>query len=522
MGAGPGDPGLITLRAVECLGQADLVLYDYLANPAALEHASASAELVCLGHHSTGRILTPAEIIARTIDEARRGRTVVRLKGGDPSVFGRGADEVEALRDAGVPFEIVPGITAALAVAAFCEIPITHHDGASAVALVAGRERDDKAASSIDYGLLADFPGTLIFYMGVTKAVHWSRALIEHGKPPETPVAIVRWCSRARQQMVRCTLGTVAEVVDEQGLRPPAVFVVGSVVDCAPQLSWFAARPLFGACVLVAGSRDTFRKLRARLAALGADVITHPVVRVTDPPDWAPVDAALARLDRYDWLAFTSENGVDYLLRRLFQHGGDVRRLAHLKLMTVGPGAAEALTRYHLRADLVAEQCLAESLPRALVGGVEGRQLLLAREGRGEQVLTDELRRAGVRVAPITVCDNVDLEDPNPEVTRALSSGEINWIAVTSPASARSLVRLYGDALRRARLVSINSLTSAALRELGSEPAAEASENTPAGLVDSILGLSEKQTADETASLPAGPSAAKPKLLCSAADGSRG
>jgi uroporphyrinogen III methyltransferase/synthase len=242
VGAGPGDPGLITLRAVECLGQADLVLYDYLVNPATLEHAAPTAELVCLGHHSTGRALTPEEIVARMLEGARCGKTVVRLKGGDPSVFGRGGDEIEALRSAGIPFEIVPGITAGLAVAAYCEIPVTHHVDASAVALIAGQERQSKAASHLDYGVLASFPGTLIFYMGVRRAEQWSRALIEHGKPPETPVAIVRWCTRPEQRTVRCTLETVTRVVEDQGVRPPAVFVVGPVVERAPALSWFDSR----------------------------------------------------------------------------------------------------------------------------------------------------------------------------------------------------------------------------------------------------------------------------------------
>ena len=239
VGAGPGDPGLITLRGVECLAQADLVLYDYLVNPAILKHARNSAELICLGHHSTGRALSPEEIVAKMLEAALGGKTVVRLKGGDPSIFGRGADEIEPLRQAGIPLEIVPGITAGLATAAYCEIPITHHEDASAVALITGRERQGKPASRLDYEALANFPGTLIFYMGVRKAERWSSALIKHGKPPQTPVAIVRWCTRQRQQTVRCTLATVVEVVKEQGLSPPAVFVVGKVVDRAPELSWF-------------------------------------------------------------------------------------------------------------------------------------------------------------------------------------------------------------------------------------------------------------------------------------------
>jgi uroporphyrinogen III methyltransferase/synthase len=243
VGAGPGDPDLITLRAVACLQQADVVLYDYLASPAALEHASPKAELIRLGHPETGRTLPTDEITARMLAEARKGRTVVRLKGGDPMIFGRGADEAEALRAAGIPFEIVPGITAGLAAAAFCEIPITHHEDASAVAIVTGRERAGKAEAHLDHRALAQFPGTLIVYMGVKTAGQWCRQLIDHGKPPETPVAIVRWCSLARQQTLRCTLGTVIQTVEQQGLESPALFIVGKAVDRAPPVSWFDARP---------------------------------------------------------------------------------------------------------------------------------------------------------------------------------------------------------------------------------------------------------------------------------------
>ncbi len=487
VGAGPGDPGLITLRAVECLGRADVVLYDYLINPATLEHASASAELVGLGHHSSGRAFTPEEIVARMLDEARKGKTVVRLKGGDPSVFARGADEIEPLREAGIPFEIVPGITAGLALAAYCEIPVTHHEDASAVALIAGQERHCKAEPCLDYGVLAGFPGTLIFYMGVRKVAKWSQALIQNGKPPETPVAIVRRCTWAQQRTVRCTLGTAADVVEKEGIRPPALFVVGKVVDRAPQLSWFARRPLLATRILVAGSPGTSEKLRDRLAALGADVITQPAIRITDPPDWAPVDAALDRLDQYDWLVFSSKNGVDYLFRRLFDRGGDMRRLGRVKLAVVGSGTAEQLARYHLQADLVPEQFRAEALAQALVGEAEGRRFLLAGASRGRRVLADELEAAGARVDRIVVYGSVDVEAPNVDVARALSYGGIDWVAVTSSATAQSLVRLYGEALRNARIASISPLTSTALRDLGYEPAAEASPHTAAALVEAIL-----------------------------------
>ncbi|NQU25011.1 MAG: uroporphyrinogen-III C-methyltransferase [Candidatus Nealsonbacteria bacterium] len=487
VGAGPGDPGLITVRAVECLARADLILYDYLCNPALLRHAADSAESIGLGHHSTGRALSQDDIVARMIESARAGRVVVRLKGGDPSVFGRGADEIEPLRAAGVPFEIVPGITSGLAVAAYCEIPITHHDDASAVALIAGQERRAKTESHLDYGALAQFPGTLVFYMGVRRAGQWSQALIEHGKPPETPVAIVRWCTRTRQRMVRCTLGTVVEVIKQQGLRPPSLFVVGKVVDRAPQLSWFAARPLYGTRILVAGAPTTSDKLHEQLCALGAGVLVQPAIRIIDPPDWAPLDAAIDRLGGYDWAVFSSSNGVDYLFRRLFARGGDARQLGGVKLAAVGPATAERLRHYHVQADLVPEQFNAESLARALEGEAAGRRFLLPGADRGRQVLAKSLRAAGAEVDRVVAYGSVDVETPSPEVTAALESGEIGWVIVTSPATARSLAHLYGEALSSAQLASISPLTSAALRDLGYAPAAEASPHTVEGIVDAIL-----------------------------------
>jgi uroporphyrinogen III methyltransferase/synthase len=478
VGAGPGDPGLITLRAVECLHRADLVLYDYLANPAALKHAPAHAELVCLGHHSKGRTFSPDQIIARTVDEARRGKTVVRLKGGDPSIFGRCADEAGALREAGIPFEIVPGITAALAAAAFCEIPITHHDSASAVALIAGRERHHKPTSSLDYGTLARFPGTLVFYMGVTRAKRWSRELIDHGKPPDTPIAIVRWCTWGRQETIRCTLETVADVVKQRDLCPPAVVIVGDVVNCAPQLSWFTARPLFGERILVPEADNGCEHLGSRLTKLGADVFTQPLARITDPPDWTRVDAVIGTLDQYDWLVFTSGSAIDYFLQRLFDRGQDVRRLGRMQLAAADASTAEHLSRHHLRPDAVIEESMSD---------LTDRRLLLAHPSPDSNALAGELEKAGARVDQVAVCGSIAVDHPNPEVTTALRSDEISWIAVTNADTARTLARLYGDDLRRAQLASMNPTASAALRVLGYDPAAEASAHTTTGLADAIL-----------------------------------
>ena len=404
-------------------------------------------------------------------------------------MFGRGADETDALRAAGIPFEIVPGITTGLAVAAYCEIPVTHHADASAVALIAGHEREDKADSTVDLDALARFPGTLVFYMGVGRVAEWSRRLIVSGKPATTPVAIVRWCTRAQQQVYRCTLDTVADEVSERGIRPPAVFVVGNVVRYAPDVSWFAARPLAGVRVLLPGSPRTSNKLKALLDDFGAEVVIQPAIRITEPDDWSPVDEALDNLAGYDWLVFSSANGVDYLLRRLYQRGGDVRQLAGVRLAAMGSGTADRLAEHQLRADLVPDRFVAESLAEALLTESKSRRFLLARASRGRQVLAEQLVRSGALVDQVVVYASCDVEEPDPDVAEQLESGSIGWVAVTSSSAARSLDRLYGRALRSAHIASIGPITSATLIELGYEPALEASPQTAAGLARGIKRL---------------------------------
>jgi uroporphyrinogen III methyltransferase/synthase len=494
VGAGPGDPRLITLRGVECLERADVVIYDYLVNPSILSHAAETAELVSLGRAGVGREATQTEINARLVTEARAGKTVVRLKGGDPSVFGRGADEVAALREAQVPYEIVPGITAGLAVAAYCEIPVTHHDDASAVALVTGRERDDKAESALDYAALAQFPGTLIFYMGVKRAGEWSEELIQRGRAASTPVAAIRWATRARQEVVRCDLGSVATAVAGNVIRSPSVFVVGPVVDRAPEVSWFAARPLFGIRVLVSSSAHTAAKLLAGLTPLGADVLASPVIRISEPSDWSPVDDAVERLETYDWLVFSSLNAVDYFMRRLLGCGADVRRLGGVSVAASGSGTAERLRDYHVRADLVPQRYVAESLAEALTKGATGKRFLLVGASRGRQVLAKALERAGAHVDRVAVYTNSDIPEADPAIVESLARHEIDWITVTSSASARSLIRLYGEAVGTARIASISPVTSDVLSGLGYDPAAEASPHTVDGVVAAIVAAVESRS----------------------------
>jgi uroporphyrinogen III methyltransferase/synthase len=486
VGAGPGDPGLITLRGVECLRRADIVLYDYLVNPAILSHVAAGAELVCLGKHGRDTILPQSAINERLVREALAGRTVVRLKGGDPAVFARAAEEVEALTEAGILLEIVPGITAALAAGSHAGIPLTHRDWSSAVALVTAHEQDGKPEPAIDYRALAQFRGTLVFYMGVTSAPHWTRELIASGKSADTPAAIIRRCSWPDQTTYTCTLGTVVENISSHRLRPPVIVIVGEVVQLQPTASWFTSRPLFGTRVLVTRPVDQASSLRDRLAELGADVLVQPAIRIAPPADWSKVDAALERLDEFDWLVFSSANGVHYLLERLCAGPGDLRRLGAIRIAAIGPGTSDELAAWRLKTDLTAEPHRAEALADALVAKAAGERFLLARASRGREVLAERLTAAGGHVEQVVVYQSTDVTHPEPEVVDSLAAGRIDWVTVTSSAIARSLAAMFGDNLRRTKLASISPITSATLRELGYEPACEATDYTMSGVVDAI------------------------------------
>ena len=493
VGSGPGDPGMITLRAVECLRRADVVLYDYLVNPRILAHVRSDAETICLGRHGHGRIWPQHEINDRLVRLATAGRTVVRLKGGDPVIFARGAEEAEVLTAANVDFEVVPGVTAALAAGSCAGIPVTHRDLASAVAFIAAQEQADKPDSSLDYGPLANFPGTLVFYMGVTTAHRWTSALIQAGKSPDTPTAIVRRCSWPDQLSIRCRLDEVAQRLSAAPkIRPPVIVIVGAVVPLSTTLSWFERRPLFGTKVMVTRPADQVGTFLDPLAELGAEVIVQPAIAISDPPDWSAVDRALAGLSQFDWLVFSSANGVRWLLDRLAVTGRDLRALSGVRLATIGPGTAEELARYHLKTDLQPDQFRAEALAEALAGEAQGKRFLLARASRGREVLAEQLQAAGGEVEQIVVYQSDDVPLADEDVAKLLAEGQIDWITVTSSAIALSLTTMFGDDLRQARLASISPVTSATLRQLGLEPTVEASQFTMSGVVKAILRASRR------------------------------
>lgn len=493
VGAGPGDPGLITLRGVECLAQADVVLYDYLVNPQILEHAAPTAERICLGRHGRGRVWPQEAVNERLLAEARAGKTVVRLKGGDPAIFARAAEEAAALAAAGIPFEVVPGITAALAAGSYAGVSLTHRDGASAVALVTGQECE-KREPTLDYRALAAFPGTLVFYMGITSAERWAGELIAAGKNAATPAAIVRRCSWPDQRVFRCTLADVAQVVAEQKIRPPALVIAGETAGVDPGDGWFMRRPLLGVKVMVTRPRDQADPLRSRLNELGAEVLLQPAIEIGPPDDWQPVDAALRRMHELDWLVFSSVNGVEHFLGRLCAQHGDLRLLGGLRLAAIGPGTAEELAKYHLRADLVPPEFRAEALADALVQTAAGARVLLVRASRGRETLAERLAAAGIRVEQVVAYSSRDVTSPDADMADLLHEGRIDWITVTSSAIARSLARLFGDDLRHARLASISPVTSKTMRECGFEPTAEAGRYTMDGVVEAVLRAQNQQS----------------------------
>ena len=494
VGAGPGDPGLLTLRGLACLQQADLVLYDGLVNPLLLGHTRAQAERTFRGESRSTHTLQQQEINARLIAAAQAGLTVVRLKGGDPYVFGRGSEEAAALAAAGIPFEVVPGVTAAVAAGAYAGFSLTHRDHASAVAFITGHEDPVKGVSALDFEALARFPGTLVFYMGLGRIHEIARQLIASGKPAETPTAVLSRVTTPHQRAVTATLGTIADTVTQAGLSAPSLIVVGSCISGREAIAWFEQRPLLGKRIGICRAREQASVVLDRVLALGAEPVVMPLIAIEPPADFTAVDATLDRLTDYDWIVFTSSNGVAGLLNRLWERGLDTRRLQRAKLAAIGDGTAAALADWHLRADLVPTTFRAEALAAALVPHVAGQHVLWARASRGREVLPHELRAAGARLDEVVVYQNLDVETLPPPAGELLQRGDLDWICLSSPSIARQLARLCPalttsaeSGPRHPRLCSISPVTTAAAQQAGLTIAAEAAEYTWDGLLQAMI-----------------------------------
>jgi uroporphyrinogen III methyltransferase / synthase len=468
VGAGPGDPGLLTARALELLARADVVLHDRLIPDEALVHARPGALVIDVGKVGGGEQVPQETTTALLVEHARAGREVVRLKGGDPFVFGRGGEEAQALRAAGCPFEVVPGVTAGVAAPAYAGIPVTQRGVASAVAFVTGHLAPDASSDELDWAALAAFPGTLVFYMGVRQLGRIGERLVQHGRPAGEPAAVVQRGTFADQRTLPATVGTLGDVE----ARAPAVTVVGPVAALHGELDWFAAGPLAGRTIVVTRARAQASGLAARLRALGAQVIEAPAIRIE------PLPVAVPDLAGFDLLCLTSPNGV----RRLFEEVRDARALAGPAIAAIGPGTAAALREHGVEADVVPERSVAEALVEALAG-VPVRRALVARAQDARDVLPDALRARGAEVEVLALYRTV--AEPLDAPTRAAALGA-DLATFTSASSVRFFHEAAGT-LDGPRLVSIGPVTSAALRELGYEAALEAGDHTPDGLVDVLL-----------------------------------
>ncbi len=499
VGAGPGDPGLLSLRGQECLAKADVVLYDGLVNPLLIRHTGALAERTCRTRGPGGRVLDQEEINARLIEAARAGKTVVRLKGGDPFIFGRGSEEAQALAEAGIPFEVIPGVTAAVAAGEYAGISLTHRKHASAVAFITGHEDPKKPGSSLDYQNLAGFTGTLVFYMGLHRLPMIAESLIAAGKNPWTPACIISRATTPFQRTVSAPLEELPEAVAKAELRAPSLIIIGECVLQRETISWFENRPLFGKVIAITRPIDQAGAAIRGALDRGAQPVLLPTIEILPPEDWSPVDAAIGRLGEYDWLMFTSANGVQSFLHRLWDLKQDARMLGGLKIAAIGPATAEALEQFHLRADVVPESFRAEALAEALKPLVAGQRVLWAGADRGRDVLPTELEAAGAQVEKIVVYQNRDATEVPPESRSLLEAGEVDWIALSSPSIARNLANLIGlDAMahvgERTRIATISPVTTAAALEAGLPIHAEAVEYTWPGLFEAILRAEQTST----------------------------
>lgn len=494
IGAGPGDPGLITVKGLTCIRNADVVVYDYLASPSLLAEASPRAEIIYVGKKGGDHTLSQDRINALLVEKAKTGKTVARLKGGDPFIFGRGGEEAEVLLQEGISFEIVPGVTSAIAAPAYAGIPLTHRDFTSTLTLVTGHEDPTKNASNIDWAALAKGVGTLVFLMGVKNLSRIVHHLVQNGKSPKTPIALVQWGTTARQRTVAGTLETIVEQVAAAKLSSPAIIVVGEVVTLRDKLKWFENRPLFGKTVVVTRAREQASDLVKALADLGANCLEFPTIQVMPPDSWMPLDAALDQLPAYDWIIFTSVNGVKYFFERLFEGGRDVRALGHVRTAAIGPVTAQHLRRYGLKSDILPESYRAESVVEAFRSeSVAGKRILLPRAEEARAVLPDELTRMGALVDEVTVYCTRPVPGHGDALIRLLEHRQVDLVTFTSSSTVKNFMALLpaeraGELLQDVTLASIGPVTSATASELGLQVSVTAPVFTIPGLCEAISG----------------------------------
>jgi len=495
VGAGPGDPSLITCKGRSILQRADVVLHDHLANEALLRLAPPNAELIYVGKKKAVHAHTQEEICAMMIDRARRGLTVVRLKGGDPFIFGRGGEEAEALADAGIPFEVVPGVTSPLGIAAYTGVPLTHRDHTSVVTFVTGHD-----VEHIDWNKIGSAE-TLVIFMGLTTFAQIATEIMARGRSPETPAIAVRWGTRPDQETIAGTLATLPRLIQERGLKPPATIIVGEVVKLREKLNWYERLPLFGRRIVVTRARDQAEALSGTLRALGAGVIEMPAIEIVSAAGYGPLDRAIVEPASYDWLIFTSANGVRYFMERLDQSRQDLRAL-RARICAIGDATRNAVAALHLKVDLMGEEFVAESLVEAFrTVDLTGKRVLLPRAAVARDILPQKLRERGACVDVVEAYRTLvpaGLAKQAEEVFSAQHKPD--WITFTSSSTVQNFVRVASrDVLSGVKVSSIGPVTSATAKKLGLQISVEAKVFTSDGLVAAILETENREDREPAA-----------------------
>jgi uroporphyrinogen III methyltransferase/synthase len=493
VGAGPGDPGLLTIKGQRCLESADVVIYDYLASPFLLKYASPSAEIIYVGKKGGDHTLSQEGINELLVAKAQKDVVVTRLKGGDPFIFGRGGEEAEALQRAGIPFEIVPGVTSAIAAPAYAGIPLTHRGYTSTLAVITGHEDPLKNESQIDWQALARGIGTLVFLMGVKNLPHITQQLLAQGMPAHTPVALVRWGTTPRQRTVVGNLHDIVDKVQRAGLKAPAIIVVGKVVELRDTLHWFEDRPLLGKKIVVTRARQQASHLTERLSALGAECVECPTIEIVPPKSWSRLDQAIRELDAYDWLVFTSVNAVRFFFKRLQAANLDTRALGGLRTAAIGPATAQKMQDYGLKSDILPTHYRAEAIVEAFSQEtLTSRRILLPRAKNARPILPVELAQMGAVVDEVISYEAVQADEGRHGLLKQLEEKAIDAVTFTSSSTAENFKALLpkdriDDLMAGVCIASIGPITSETASSLGFSVNVTAEEYTIPGLCQALV-----------------------------------
>ncbi|MBS3969636.1 MAG: uroporphyrinogen-III C-methyltransferase [Clostridia bacterium] len=493
VGAGPGDPGLITVKGMECIKKADVLVYDRLVNPSLLDHASKNAELIYVGKSPERHTLSQEEINSLLVAKASENKIVTRLKGGDPFVFGRGGEEALELVKNKIPFEIVPGITSAIAVPAYAGIPVTHRGLTSNAAFITGNEDPTKEDTDIDWAKISTGIGTLVFLMGMANLPKIVEKLMEHGRSPDTPVALIRWGTLPEQVTLTAALKDIVQKAEENKFKNPAIIIVGEVVSLREELKWVEKRPLWGQRVLVTRSRDQASIFSKMIQDLGGEPIEFPTIDIIQPDDYTPLDKAIAAIEDFDWIIFTSVNGVQAFYERLLLKKMDFRQLKGVRICAIGPKTREELEKYGLLVDYVPGEYRAEAIIEKMQGeNLKGKKILLPRADIARKILPESLKAMGADVHEVTAYKTVKGNGQLNNVKDLLVNKKINIITFTSSSTVKNFISMFDknelpELLKGIKLASIGPITTRTAVELGLSIDIEAAEYTLDGLLQAIL-----------------------------------